>query len=132
MLAALVGCSSQKSDAPTPAGGDKVTFGSNDAGPVTSVTCETKDGETTISIDGSLHSTVILTEAEAPAVKSVTIGNVGSDAPALLYAEGASSAPVVVSHNDNSYTVTGNGMGSNVANRDAPVDTPFDIAVTCP
>lgn len=109
-----------------------MTFGSNDAGPVTSVKCETKDGLTTISIEGKLHSTVVVTEGQAPAVKSVSIGEVGSDGPALMYSEGVSSTPVVVSRDGENYTVTGNGLGSNVANRDAPVDTPFDIAVTCP
>ncbi|MBN3458330.1 MULTISPECIES: lipoprotein LpqH [Mycolicibacterium] len=132
ILAGLVGCSSQEPDSPASSGGGKVTFGSNDAGPVTSVKCETKDGLTTISIEGKLHSTVVVTEGQAPAVKSVSIGEVGSDGPALMYSEGVSSTPVVVSRDGKNYTVTGNGLGSNVANRDAPVDTPFDIAVTCP
>lgn len=157
LLAGVVGCSSQNSGSPggsqapgpkasgqetttstlppvSPAQPDqaRVTFGTNDAGPVTGVGCETKDGQTTITIEGHLHTTVVMTEGDAPTVKSVSIGEISSDGPALAYVEGISGAPVVATHDAKSYTVTGNGMGSNSASTEPPVDMPFDIAVTCP
>ena len=131
LLAAVVGCSSQESDAPASDKG-KVTFGSNDAGPITSVTCETKDGFTTIEVGGTLHTKVILTDGEAPQAQSVSIGEVGSDGPSLTYLEGLSSEPVVTARDAQSYTVTGKGMGIDAANPGNPVDMAFDIAVTCP
>ncbi|WP_234816717.1 MULTISPECIES: lipoprotein LpqH [Mycolicibacterium] len=134
MLAAVVGCSSEESGSAggSQSGEAKVTFGSNDAGPVTSVGCETKDGFTTINIEGSLHTTVIVTDGEAPAVESVSIGEVGTDKPSLAYIEGLSSQPVVASRDAKSYTITGTGAGTDAANPGTPVDMPFDIAVTCP
>jgi lipoprotein LpqH len=156
LLTGVVGCSSQNSGSPggSQAPGPKasgqettstlppvspaqpnqarVTFGTNDAGPVTGIGCETKDGQTTINIEGHLHTTVVMTEGDAPAVKSVSIGDIGSDQPALAYVEGVSGAPVVATRDGRSYTVTGNGMGSNSASTEPPVDMPFDIAVTCP
>lgn len=131
LLAAVVGCSSQESDAPASDQG-KVSFGENDAGPITSVGCETKDGFTTIEVEGKLHTTVILTDGEAPEVQSVSIGEVGSDGPSLTYLDGLSNAPVVAARDAKSYTVTGKGMGMDAANPGTPVDMPFDIAVTCP
>lgn len=109
-----------------------MTFGENDAGPVTAVGCETKDGFVTITIEGSLHTTVILTDGESPAVESVSIGEVGTDNPSLAYIEGLSSSPVVASRDAKSYTITGTGAGTDAANPGMPVDMPFDIAVTCP
>jgi lipoprotein LpqH len=157
LLAGVVGCSSQNSGSPggsqapgpkpsgqetstttlppvAPAQPDqaRVTFGTTDAGPFTGVGCETKDGLTTINIEGHLHTTVELTEGEAPSVKSVSIGEIGSDGPALAYVEGVSGTPVVATHDGKSYTVTGSGMGSNSASTEPPADMPFDIAVTCP
>jgi lipoprotein LpqH len=131
-VASLVGCSSHQSNSQTSGPAGKVTFGSNDAGPVTSVSCETKDGLTTITAEGSLRTTVVVTEGAAPQVKTVNIGDIQSDGAALMYIEGVSGAPVVVSRDGKSYTVTGNGLASDAANQGNPVDTPFDIALTCP
>ncbi|ART67663.1 hypothetical protein BTO20_02855 [Mycobacterium dioxanotrophicus] len=157
LLVGIVGCSSQNSSSPggSQAPGPKasgqetststlppvspvqpnqarVTFGTNDAGPFTGVGCETKDGLTTINIEGHLHTTIELTDGDAPAVKSVNIGEIGSDGPALAYVEGVSGTPVVATRDGKNYTVTGSGMGSNSASTEPPVDTPFDVAVTCP
>lgn len=109
-----------------------MTFGSNNAGPITAVTCDTNDGLTTITAEGSLHTTIVVTEGAAPTVKSVTIGDIQSDGAALMYSEGVSSAPVVASLDGKSYTVTGNGLGSDSASQGNPVDTPFDIVLSCP
>ncbi len=74
-LAAVAGCSSQDSGFVRKTGQGRVTFGPNDAGPVTSVSCETKDGLTTIGIEGKMPASVVLTEGASPAVQSVNIGD---------------------------------------------------------
>lgn len=130
--ASLAGCSSHQSDSPESAPAAKVTFGSHNAGPITSVTCETADGLTTITAEGSLRTTVVVTEGEAPEVKTVNIGDIQSDGAALLYSAGVSGAPVVASRNGKGYTVTGSGLASDAASQGNPVDTPFDIALSCP
>ncbi|WP_280833207.1 lipoprotein LpqH [Mycolicibacterium frederiksbergense] len=132
LLAAVAGCSSQESGPPGKSGGGRVTFGSNDAGPVNGVSCETKDGQITIVVDSKMPTTVVLTEGEAPVVQSVNIGEFGSDAASLTYLAGLSGAPVVAARDGKAYTITGNGMGIDPAHPDTPVDTPFDIAITCP
>lgn len=132
-LAAAAGCSSEKSDSSGNAGQARVTFGSNDAGPATNVNCETKDGQITIDVEGTLPTTVVLTEGEAPAVQSVTIGDVNAEGTAsLTYLSGLSGAPVVAARDGKGYTITGTGMGIDPAEPGSPVDMPFDIAVTCP
>lgn len=112
------------------AGQAQVTFGSNDAG-ATSVNCATDNGLTTITVDGDQHTTVIVTDEDTPVVESVSIGEIGSDAPALAYLAGVAATPAQATRDGRTYTVTGNGMGSD-ANATAPADTPFEITVTCP
>ena len=68
----------------------RVTFGSNDAGPVTGVACQTEGGVTTITVEATPQSTVVLTDEATPVVKSVSIGEAGSDAASLVYIEGVS------------------------------------------
>lgn len=131
-LAAIAGCSSQDSSSSEKTGEGRVTFGPNDAGPVTSVSCETKDGLTTIGIEGKMPTSVVLTEGEAPVVQSVNIGDVNGEGASLTYLAGLSSAPVVAARDGKGYTITGTGMGIDPNDPGTPVDMPFDIAVTCP
>lgn len=156
MLAAgIAGCSSKGQDAPstptataaspsaaaTPAPpvltsaapeAAHVTFGGSDAGPVSAVGCATDAGLTTITIQGSQKSTIVLTDETSPMVKSVGIGEPGSDTPSLAYFEGVSPTPSRATREGSKYTVTGTGLGTDAANTATPVDMPFDIAVTCP
>ncbi|NKZ15744.1 lipoprotein LpqH [Mycolicibacterium septicum DSM 44393] len=131
-LAAVAGCSSQDSGSSTKSGQGRVTFGPNDAGPVSSVSCETKDGLTTIGIKGKMPASVVLTDGEAPVVQSVNIGDVNGEGASLTYLSGLSGVPVVAARDGKGYTVTGTGMGIDPNEPTAPVDMPFDIAVTCP
>ncbi|MEX3652366.1 lipoprotein LpqH [Mycolicibacterium fortuitum] len=131
-LAAVAGCSSQDSDSPAKTGQGRVTFGPNDAGPVTSVDCESKDGLTTIGIKGKMPASVVLTDGAAPEVQSVNIGDVNGEGASLTYLAGLSSVPVVAARDGNGYTITGTGMGIDPNEPGTPVDMPFDIAVTCP
>ena len=109
----------------------RVTFGSNDAGPVTGVACQTEGGVTTITVEATPRSTVVLTDEAAPVVKSVSIGEAGSDAASLVYIEGVSAAPAAVREGPK-FTVTGNGTGTTADDPANPVDMPFEIAVSCP
>lgn len=109
-----------------------MTFGPNDAGPVTNVSCDIKDGLTTIDIEGKVPTKVVLTDGEAPVVQSVNIGDVNAEEASLTYLAGLSGAPVVAARDGKGFTITGNGMGIDPAEPGAPVDMPFDIAVTCP
>ncbi|KHO19992.1 lipoprotein LpqH [Mycolicibacterium setense] len=131
-LAAVAGCSSQDSDSSGKTGQGRVTFGPNDAGPVTNVSCETKDGLTTIGIEGKMPASVVLTEGASPAVQSVNIGDVNGEGASLTYLSGLSGVPVVAARDGKGYTITGTGMGIDPNQPGAPVDMPFDIAVTCP
>ncbi|WP_454792768.1 lipoprotein LpqH [Mycolicibacterium lutetiense] len=131
-LAAVAGCSSQESGSSGKSGQGRVTFGPNDAGPVTSVSCETKEGLTTINIKGKMPASVALTDGEAPVVQSVNIGDVNGEGASLTYLSGLSGAPVVAARDGKGYTITGNGMGIDPNEPGAPLDMPFDIAVTCP
>ena len=136
MLAA--GCSSQEPDSPgsakspLPPDQAKVTFGGNDAGPITAIDCKTENGLTTIRMEGSLPTTVVFTEGESAAVQSVNIGEMGPNKPSLTYLEGLTSTPVVARHDAKNYTVNGKGMGISEADPTAPVDMEFDIIATCP
>jgi lipoprotein LpqH len=132
LLAAVAGCSSQESGSSGKSGQGRATFGPNDVGPVTSVSCETKDGLTTIGIEGKMPASVVLTDGEAPEVQSVNIGDVNGEGASLTYLSGLSGAPVVAARDGKGYTITGTGMGIDPNSPGSPVDMPFDIAVTCP
>ncbi|BBZ02301.1 hypothetical protein MCHIJ_17380 [Mycolicibacterium chitae] len=114
--------------------GDHVTFGASDVGEISSVTCQTDAGVTTITIAATPDTTVVLTDEETPAVKSVSIGEAGSDGPSLVFLEGVSDAPETT-RDGNRYTVVGSGMGTESSDESdpaQPVEMPFDIAVSCP
>lgn len=134
LLATLIGCSSPDSDAPAPAPSDqaRVTLAGKDVGAAKDVSCATEGGRTIITIEGEHTTTVDLTDEKSPVIKSVSIGEAGSGGPSLLYAEGISDTPPTVTRDGNRYSITGTGMGTDAANPMAPVETPFEIAVTCP
>jgi lipoprotein LpqH len=156
LLAGLVGCSPQGSDTSTPSRAPgpatssaettpasppvtaappdqaRVAFGGNDGGTVTAIGCATDGGLTMITIEAGQHTTVVLTDEDAPVVKSVSVGEVGSDRPSLAYVEGVSAAPAEATRDGGTYTITGTGMGTDAANPTAPVEMPFEISVTCP
>ncbi|CAJ1578803.1 lipoprotein LpqH [[Mycobacterium] wendilense] len=117
-----------------PADGDRVTFGSSDIGEISSITCQTDAGVTTITIAAAQDTSVVVTDEETPAVKSVSIGEPGSDGPSLIFLEGVSPDPEAT-RDGNRYTVKGTGMGTESAD-DAdpaqPVEMPFELTVTCP
>ena len=107
--------------------------------------CDDDAGPLTISIgESSLGVTVILTEpgdedgataGDAPAVRSVTIGDVGG--VALAYSSdvpvpGATGQVPTVLRNDATWIVTGSGSGTDSADPARIVDSSYRIAVACP
>ncbi len=156
-LVVLAGCSSQDSKAPqdtaTTSGGsvassapegvphtppaeaapdaDHVKFGASDVGPITAVSCQTDAGLTTISIEANPSTTVVLTDEDAPAVQSVSIGEAGSEGASLVFLEGVSATPQAA-RDGKKYTVTGSGLGTDSANPATPTEMPFEIVVSCP
>ncbi|MGU3502656.1 lipoprotein LpqH [Mycobacterium sp. C31M] len=102
-----------------------------DAGPTGPVACSTAAGLTTISIgDGSLGVTVIVTDDDPPAVRSVSIGDVGG--VALGFAVGAAGKAPTALRNGTTLIVTGSGSGTDSADPARTVDSGYRIAVACP
>lgn len=110
---------------------DSVKLGDTDLGPVSSVSCSTDDGLTTITIDAAEKTVVKVTEEEEPTVKSVHIGEVGSSDHALVFIDAVSATGPEVTHQDRRYTISGTGLGAS-ADANQPIDTTFEIDVTCP
>jgi ipoprotein LpqH len=126
LFAGLTGCSSQDAGQ----GHGRVSFGNRDIGEVTGVGCTTDNGQTTVTLDATQQTTVVLTEGDAPQVQSVKIGEAGADGPSLAYVQGV-GAPATVTRNGDTYTVSGTGVGSDGAHPEAPVNTPFEIEASC-
>lgn len=110
-------------------------------GPSGPVQCDDDDGLLTLSIgDSSLGVTVILTDGgdddgDTPAVRSVTIGDVGGVALAYAFdvsVPGAAGPAPTALRNDATWIVTGAGSGTDSADPARIVDSSYRIAVACP
>lgn len=71
-----------------------------------------------------------VTDADPPVVKQVGLGNVGG--VALGYAEGVAGGDATAEKDGNTYKISGNATGVDMANPLQPVTKPFELAVTCP
>ena len=78
----VAGCSGGDSGS---SAANALRLGDDDLGPVTSVSCKTDGGLTTITIEGAEKAVVKVTDEDNPTVKSVHIGEVGSTDSALVY-----------------------------------------------
>lgn len=102
-----------------------------DTGPTGPVSCSTDDGLTTISIgDSSLGVSVIVTDDDVPAVRSVSIGDVGG--VALGFAVGTASEAPTADRNGATVIVSGSGSGTDSADPARVVASSYQIAVACP
>ena len=106
-------------------------------GPTGPVQCDDDAGPLTISIgDSSLGVTVIIDEPGGPpAVRSVTIGDVGGVALAYAFdvsVPGAAGPAPTALRNDATWIVTGAGSGTDSADPARIVDSSYRIAVACP
>ena len=149
LVVGLSGCSSNKSGTggggtsggastgPTSAAaggtaGTKVTIDGKDQNVSgSSVVCAKVGTDVNIKIGGAGSGiNALVTDANPPAVKSVGLGSVNG--VALAYAAGSGQGDASATKNGNSYKITGNATGVDVANPMTPVKKPFEIDVTCP
>lgn len=102
-----------------------------DLGPTGPVVCSSDDGLITISIgDSSLGVTVVVTDDDMPAVRSVSVGDVGD--VALGFAVGAAGPTPTASRNGATVVVSGSASGTDSADPARVVDSSYQIAVACP
>lgn len=101
------------------------------------VNCNVVNDAMTIVIGDASGSglTVIVSQADPPAVQSVVFGNVGAGS-GLAYQEGTGSGSATATKDGNTYHVTGEAFSADI-DLSNPMDAtagnkPFDISVTCP
>ncbi len=153
VVAGISGCSSNKSStggssgtsAGTSAGGGTTSAsvgGGGAAAPTViidgknqnvtgQVVCTTAGGNTTIAIGGAATGiSAVLSTDNPPKVQSVGLGNVNG--VTLAYAAAAPGQGNASATKDgNTYKITGNATGVDMANPTQPVKKPFEIDVTC-
>lgn len=108
-----------------------VRLNNADLGAVTGVTCQTDAGTVTIRVESTPGATLVLTDEATPAVRSVTIGELGADGPSMAYVDGISGS-ANATRAGSTYTVSGTGTGAQPDAPETPVELPFEIAATCP
>ncbi len=91
--------------------------------------CTKAAGNVTIAVGGNTTGiSVVLTDANPPQVKAVQLGNVNG--VTLQYAQGG-QGNASATKDGNTYKVTGNATGVDMANPMQTVNKPFEIDVTC-
>ena len=91
--------------------------------------CTKAAGNVSIAVGGnSTGISVVLTDANPPAVKAVQLGNVNG--VTLQYAQGGQGS-ASVTMDGNTYKITGTATGIDMANPTQPVNKPFEIDATC-
>jgi ipoprotein LpqH len=91
--------------------------------------CTKAAGNVSIAVGGNTTGiSVVLTDANPPAVKAVQLGNVNG--VTLQYAQGG-QGNASVTMDGNTYKVTGTATGVDMANPTQPVNKPFEIDATC-
>ena len=108
-----------------------VTLDNAELGPAANVSCQTDAGVVTISVESTPKTTVVVTDEATPAVRSVTIGELGSPGPSMAYVDGV-SGKAQATRTGGTFTVGGTGTGARADAPDKPVELPFEIAATCP
>lgn len=110
----------------------KVTVDGKDQHVRGTVACTTAAGNVNIAI-GAVSDGVgaVLTDASAPSVKSVGLGDV--NAVPLGYTSGVPGAGnATATKHGNTYKITGTATGVDVSKPTQPVHKSFQIEVTCP
>ena len=147
VVAGISGCSSNKSGTASSTGvsvsGTSVAVGTGGGAAPTvtidgknqnitgQVVCTTMGGNTTIAIGGAATGiSAVLTTDNPPKVQSVGLGNVNG--VTLAYSAAApGQGDASATKDGNSYKITGNATGVDMANPTQPVKKPFEIDVTC-
>ncbi|WP_055475562.1 lipoprotein LpqH [Gordonia sp. HS-NH1] len=97
------------------------------------VGCTDAAGKVTIGIgagSGTSGIGVVLTSGDSPEVESVGLGSL--DGVTLGYQKGAGGGSADVTKDGDTYTVTGEASGVDLANPTEPVTKSYEIKVTCP
>jgi len=144
--AVLVGCSDDKPEAaPSPAAGDTQAStggktevkvdGSDLSGlDLNSVTCVKQGGKINVAsaaINGQAGLAVVMTDASPPTVESLGM-SVDGNALAVTNTMGAKVGSAEVKVDGDTYTITGEASGADMANPMAGMVTkPFTVTVTC-
>ena len=135
LAAGITGCSSKTSTGGTVATGGgnnatKVTIDGKDQNVTGQTVCTTVGGTVNIAVGGSATGiVVVLSDANPPEVKSVVLGNVNG--VSLGYTAGTGQGKASATKNGNTYKVTGNATGVDMANPTQQVSKPFEIDANC-
>jgi ipoprotein LpqH len=110
-------------------GGTKVTIDGQDQQVNGTVVCSAMGGNMNIAIgEAATGIAAVISEGDSPTVTSVGLGNVNG----VTLAVGAGAGDATATKDGNTYTISGNATGIDMANPMAPVTKPFAIEVTCP
>ena len=120
---------SESASATAAPGGTKVTIDGQDQQVGGTVVCNAMGGTMNIAIgEGTTGVTAVLGEGDAPNVTAVGLGNVNG----VTLAVGAGAGDATAQKDGNTYKISGNATGIDMANPMSPVTKPFAIEVTCP
>lgn len=107
----------------------KVTIDGQDKSVAGTVACAAMGGNVNIAIGEAMTGiAAVVGEGDKPTVTSVALGNVGG----VTLAVGGGQGDATAEKDGNTYKITGNATGIDMANPTAPVTKPFSIEVTCP
>ena len=114
-----------------PPGGATVSIDGADQNIDGTAVCTDLGGNVQIAIGNATQGIgAQVTAGDSPAVKQVGLGNVNG--VALGFTEGAPGGDASATKDGNTYTITGNATGVDLANPTQPMTKPFEIKITCP
>ncbi|MDO5677669.1 MAG: lipoprotein LpqH [Propionibacteriaceae bacterium] len=96
------------------------------------IVCQPANGNMNIAIGSQSAQeglSIVLTEGDAPTVKAV--GLVDADKNAVAYAEGSGMGSASATKDGNTYTVTGEGIVTDLNNPTSIATKPFEATVEC-
>ena len=107
----------------------KVSIDGQDQNVSGSVVCAESGGNMNIAVgQGATGLAAVVSSGDSPTATSVALGNVNGVALAV----GAGAGDAKVEKAGNTYKISGNATGIDMANPMAPVTKPFTMEVTCP
>jgi ipoprotein LpqH len=138
VIAGLSGCGDKKSEtsgdtssAAAAQGKSTVTIDGKDQAVQGTIICTTMGDRVTISIgDATTGIGAVVGTGDNPTVHSVGLGNVNG--LNLGFQENAGQGDAKADKDGNTYKITGNAVGTDMANPAPPTTKPFAIEVTCP
>ncbi|BDX29855.1 lipoprotein LpqH [Mycobacterium antarcticum] len=121
--------SSASSSASAATGANTVTIDGQPKDLGGSVVCGTVGGNVNVAIgEAGTGVAAVVSEGDSPTVSSVALGNVNG----ITLAVGAGQGDATATKDGNSYKISGNAVGIDMANPMQPAKKPFELAFTCP